>query len=313
MRAEVKKSKKTKLLVILGPTSSGKSELAVKIAKKLSSKGGPAYGWKGAEIISADSRQIYKGLNIATGKITKAEMKGIPHHLLDVVSAKKQYTASDYVKDATKVLRYIIIKGKLPIICGGSGFYISALLGEIKLANVPPNLTLRSQLLGHPMSKLYEMLIKLDPKRAETVDRNNPVRLIRAIEIAKGQPTTHNQQLKDKFDILKIGLTLPKNELQKRIKSRLLARLKKGMISEARKLHQNGLSYKRMNELGLEYRALALYLQSKISKQELMERIEKENWHYAKRQMTWFKRDKEIRWFESADMKSILASLKKFK
>ncbi|MDO8492757.1 MAG: tRNA (adenosine(37)-N6)-dimethylallyltransferase MiaA [bacterium] len=297
-------AKKSKIIVIVGPTSSGKSALAVKLAKYFN-----------GEVISADSRQVYKGLNVATGKIIKSEMKGIPHHLLDVANPKKQYTASDYIKDASKVLRYIAKKNKLPIICGGTGFYISALLGEMLLAQVPPNKTLRERLLGREASKLFEMLKKLDPRRANTIDAKNPVRLIRAIEIARGRGEEFRVKGLDKipeYKILKIGLTLPKEELKRKIHIRLLARIRQGMIAEAKRLHVNGLSYRRMRELGLEYRALAEYLQNKITKKELLEKIEKENWHYAKRQMTWFKRDKKIRWFKPTESKKIEKAIKIF-
>lgn len=308
---------RSKVLVILGPTSSGKSELAVKLAKKFN-----------GEVISADSRQVYKGLNIATGKITELQMCGVPHYLLNVTNPKKQYTVSDYIKKASKFVRYIEQKGKLPIICGGTGFYISALLGEIKLANVPPNKSLRKRLLGHRMSKLSEMLRKLDPERARAIDFKNPVHLIRAIEMAKynskgvrvrGTDKQSNADASPLYKVpprtnrvLKIGLTLPKEELQERIHLRLLARIRQGIIAEAKHLHKAGLSYKRMHELGLEYRLLAEYLQNKITKKELVERIEKENWHYAKRQMTWFKRDKEIKWFKPSDFKKIQKTVQVF-
>jgi tRNA dimethylallyltransferase len=282
--------KKKKIIVIVGPTAVGKSDYAVKLAKKIN-----------GEIISADSRQVYRGLNIATGKITKKEMQGIPHHMLDVVDPKKQYTASDYRNDALKDLRYIVNKNKVPIICGGTGFYISTLLGEIALADVPPNKKLRTTLANKSAVQLFKILQKLDPEKSKTIDSKNPVRLIRAIEIARAPKKKNdelgivNNELKN-FKIEKIGLMAKPEILRKRINERVLSRIKKGMIGEAKRLRENGLSFKRMRELGLEYRALADYLQNKITKEELIETIKKENWAYAKRQITWFKRDKNIRW-----------------
>lgn len=307
--------KKPVIIVILGPTAVGKSDLAVRLAKKFN-----------GEIISADSRQVYKGLDIATGKITKKEMRGVPHHLLSVAPPKKQFSASDYIEIARPIIFQIIGRGKLPIICGGTGFYISTLLGEIELADVPPNKKLRRQLKSKTARELYEILKKLDPSLAKTIDSKNPVRLIRAIEIAKAKLATYNPQPTTKLPhlavsspsggespnsvakplslgVLKIGLNLPKEELRKRIHLRTLARIKKGMIGEAKRLHERSLSYRRMQELGLEYRLLAKYLNNKIAKKELAEQIEKENWHYAKRQLTWFKRDKEIKWFKPNDKK----------
>lgn len=281
---------KPKIIVIVGPTSVGKSDYAVKLAKKIN-----------GEIISADSRQVYKGLNIATGKITKKEMQGVPHYMLDVANPKKQYSVSNYKEDTLKNLRYIVNKGKVPIICGGTGFYISALLGEIDIPNIPPNKKLREQLTKKTTEQLFKILQKLNPKKAQTIDAKNPVRLIRAIEIAKAAKIK-NKELRiknnelDNFKIEKIGLIAEKEVLKKRIHLRVLSRMKKGMVAEAKKLHKNGLSFKRMHELGLEYRALAHYLQNKITKEKLIEIIERENWLYAKRQMTWFKRDKNIKW-----------------
>lgn len=271
----------------MGPTATGKSALAVKLAKKYT-----------GEVISADSRQVYKGLDIATGKITKKEMRGVPHHLLSVADPRRAYSAARYVKDATKAVRHIVQKGKTPIICGGTGFYISALLGEINFANVPPSPGLRKKLFGRPVSKLLEILKKLDPKRAKTIDAKNPVRLIRAIEIASSPKKLEpkSQKLKADYEVIKIGLDWPNAELKKRIHTRVSSRMKKGMIAEAKKLHKKGLSLRRMKELGLEYRFLAEYLNKEITKQELIEKIEKENWHYAKRQRTWFRRDKKIKW-----------------
>ena len=286
--------KNRKIVVILGLTATGKSDLAVKLAKRF-----------GGEVISADSRQVYKGLDIATGKITKKEMRGVPHHLLSVASPKRNFSAADYKKLAEKKIEEILARRKLPIICGGTGFYISALLGEIELANVPPNKSLRKRLLGSPASKLFSMLKKLDPKRAKTIDAKNPVRLIRAIEIAKAGPAQAKpaRALNSlSYKIVKIGLNLPEKELKERIHLRTLKRLKQGMIAEAKRLHKQGLSYRKMGELGMEYRLLAEYLNNKITKEQLIEGIEKENWHYAKRQMRWFKRDKEIRWVKSTNV-----------
>src|SRR6185503_17927169 len=156
-------SEKQKVLVIVGPTSSGKSALAVRLAKRLN-----------GEVISADSRQIYKGLNIGTGKITMREMNGVRHLLLDVSSPKKVFTANDYVRLGRQAIQDISLRGKLPIICGGTGFYIDALLGRVLLADVPPNKKLRSRLSKLSVRKLHAMLQKKDVLRAKTIDRNNP-------------------------------------------------------------------------------------------------------------------------------------------
>ncbi len=278
---------KPKVIVIVGPTATGKSDLAVALALKL-----------GGEIISADSRQVYKGLNLGTGKITKKEMLGVPHHLLDAASPKKQFNADQYRKLADKAIASILKKGCLPVIVGGTGFYIETLLSQNPLPNVPPNNMLRKKLEKKNTDDLFKELQALDADRAETIDRYNRVRLIRAIEIATALGKVPNLDTTQKYETLFIGLTLPDANLQNRIKNRLSQRTKKGMIREVSKLHKEGLSWKRMEELGLEYRYIAQFLQKKISKKEMLETLEKEIWQYAKRQTTWFKRNKEINWMD---------------
>ena len=289
---------KSKVIVILGQTATGKSTLAVKIAKKIN-----------GEVISADSRQVYRGLDLGTGKITKKEMRGIPHHLLDVLKAKKRFSVAEYKKLADKKIKEIITRGKVPIICGGTGFYIDAVVKNINFPQVPPNTKLRKQLsLRHAMV-LFEELKKLDPMRAKNIDKNNKVRLIRAIEIAKVlgkvpklQSDTFSAYAENvsSYDFIKIGLYAPSEFLKQKIQKRLLARIKAGMIKEIQNLHKNGLSWKRMEELGLEYRYTALYLQKKITKEEMLKKLNSEIFKYAKRQMTWFKRDKEIKWLDAS-------------
>jgi len=278
--------RKQKVIVVVGPTASGKSAFAVKLAKKI-----------GGEVISADSRQVYKGLDIGTGKITAAEMKGVPHYLLDVVSPKKVFTAQDFVERGRAVLEDILKRGKTPVICGGTGFCIDALLGRVPLPNVPPNRVLRAKLAKKSAEELFAMLQKLDPRRAKNIDAKNPVRLVRAIEIAKtlGKvPVAKPKPLP--YTVEWIGLNPGDATLRKRIQKRLYARMDAGMVREAKKLHAGGLSYKRMQELGLEYRYLALYLQKKISKKVMLEELEKRIWDYAGRQMTYWKRNTEIKW-----------------
>jgi len=279
---------KLKVIVILGQTSTGKSDLAVKIAKKVN-----------GEVISADSRQVYKGLDLGTGKITRREMQGVPHHLLDVASPKKRFSVAEYKKLADQKIKEIIARGKIPIICGGTGLYIDAVVNGIIFPEVPPNDKLRKQLTQKSAIALFQVLKKLDKNRAKNIDPKNKVRLIRAIEIAKFLGKVPKiTEVKPLYDFIKIGLYLPVDILKEKISIRLFARIRAGMITEAKNLHKNGLSWKRMEELGLEYRQLALYLQKKISKQKMIEKLNSEIYKYAKRQMTWFKKDKEIKWFD---------------
>jgi len=285
---------KKKVLIILGPTASGKSALGVRLAKKLN-----------GEVISADSRQVYKGLNVGTGKITKAEMKGVLHHLLDVADAKKYFSVSEYKSLAEEALQKILNKNKLPIVVGGTGFYIDALTGTVVLPEVPPNKSLRKKLEKLSAEKLFKMLQKKDSRRAKEIDQNNKVRIIRALEIidALGKVPEIKKQ-KSPYEFIFVGLRPDKKELDKKIDKRILVRLEP-MIKEARKLHSDGLSYKRMHDLGLEYRSLARLLQKKITKDEFVEELFRAIVKYSKRQETWFKRNKKIKWFEPTETKAI--------
>jgi len=279
-----------KVIAIVGPTASGKSSLGVYLAQKLN-----------GEIISADSRQVYKGLDIGTGKVTKKEMAGVPHHLLSVASPKKQFTVNDFVKKAEAAIKTTKIASLLPIVVGGTGLYIDMLLGRMAYPNVPPNQVLRTKLEQKTTKQLFAQLQKLDPRRAANIEPDHKRRLIRAIEIAKavGRSPSKSQitnLTNNKYDILWIGLKPEDKKLKQNIRMRLFARIRTGMIAEAKKLHAAGLSYKRMEALGLEYRYLSLFLQNNITKQEFEAQLECAIWQYAKRQMRWFKRNKDIHW-----------------
>lgn len=291
-----------KIIVVLGPTATGKSDLAVLLAKKFD-----------GEVVSADSRQVYRGLDIGSGKITRREMKGVPHHMLDVAPPRTTYTAARFTRDANIAVQKILKKKRVPIIVGGTGMYLDALVDGVTFPEVPPNLALRKKLEKKSTDELYRLLKKKDSKRAKNIDQHNRRRLIRALEIAEKLGKTPAIQKKHLFTPLHIGLTLPSPELKNRIHARLLARMKKGMVREVTKLRKEGLSWKRFAELGLEYRYLALYLQKKITKKEMLERLENEIVQYSKRQMTWFKRDERIQWFRPVkDVRNIEKLVKQF-
>lgn len=294
---------KQKVIVVVGPTASGKTAISIKLARTI-----------GGEIISADSRQVYRGLDIGTGKVTREEMEGIPHHLIDVANPSIIFAASDYVRLGRTVLSGIGARGKVPIIVGGTGFYIDALLGRIRLARVAPNAELRARFSGMSLAELNAELALRDPERATTIDTKNRVRVVRALEIALS-PTGiiyDTSLITEKFETLWLGLTLSKEELEKKIRDRLQERLKGGMLDEAKKLHVEGLSYERMEELGLEYRYLARHMQGILTEAEMLIVLEKEIKNYAKRQMTWFKKNKDIQWFHPDDVESIFALSKDF-
>ncbi|OGI71657.1 tRNA (adenosine(37)-N6)-dimethylallyltransferase MiaA [Candidatus Nomurabacteria bacterium RIFCSPHIGHO2_02_FULL_35_13] len=291
---------KPKVIVILGTTATGKSNLAVQIALRLNS--GQAKKING-EIVSADSRQIYKGLNIGTGKIIKKEMKGIPHHLLDVVNPKNKFTIAEYQKKAICAIAEIIKKGKIPIICGGTGFYIDAITKGAVFPEVPPNKKLRKSLEKKSTVELFKILKHLDSRRAKNIDKNNKVRLVRAIEIVKALgkvPLLKNKKSDYKF--IKIGLYLPQDRLKNKIEKRVEKIFKAGLLNEIKKLKKTRVSEKRLKEFGFEYW------------NPTKEKVLSETIKYTKRQMTWFKRDKQIKWFDASKKnleKNILLKLKK--
>ncbi len=274
-----------KILVIVGPTASGKTSLSIELAKKFN-----------GEVVSADSRQVYKGLDIGTGKVTEAEMQGVPHHLLDVADPQNVYTVADYVRDGRVAIADILTRGKLPIIVGGTFFYIDALLGTVSTPEVPPNLELREELEKHSSEELFEILTEKDSDRAETIDPSNKRRLIRAIEIASALGAVPKTRAVARYNAFTLGIHIEKEDLHKNIHTRLVERIDAGMIDEVVALHKNGLSYERMTELGIEYQYISEYLQDKISKDEMCSLIETKSWQYAKRQMTWLKRNENIQW-----------------
>lgn len=284
---------KPKLISIVGPTSSGKTSLSIAIAKRFN-----------GEVISADSRQVYRGLDLGTGKVTPEEMNGVPHHLLDIADPMDVYTAADFKRDAEVAIADIVGRGKLPIIAGGTFFYIDALLGKIQTPEVPPNPELRETLEQKSAEELFQMLEEKDPSRAETIDPQNPRRLVRALEIVEtiGKVPPPSAAA-NPYETLTIGIDISKEQLHHSIHVRLLERIDQGMIEEVQKLHEAGMTHERMESLGLEYRYIARYLQGQITKEAMLEELETKIRQFAKRQMTWLKRDDSIQWFAKDDEK----------
>jgi len=283
-------TKSNKLIVVVGPNASGKSELAVALAKKFN-----------GEVVSADSRQVYKGMDIGSGKIKKSEMKGVPHHLLDVANPKSVFTVTRYRKLAMAAITKTQKVGKIPILCGGTGFYIQAVIDGIAIPQVMPDWKLRRQLEQKTTAQLFLMLKKLDPRRAKTIDAKNPRRLIRAIEIvsATKKPVPDLAKNPLSYEILMLGVKKSESALKKLIADRTRKRIKAGMAAETARLKKSGLSWEKLEALGLEYRASARFLQKKITREQMIETIKKEDWQYAKRQMTWFARDKRVNWIKT--------------
>ncbi len=317
---------KKPLLVIVGPTASGKTSLSIELARKLR-----------GEVISADSRQVYRGLDIGSGKVTKREKRGVQHHCLDIYSPRATCTVSSWRKHALEALDHIyrtrpalsteihglrnrvfghevVSESAMPILAGGTGYYVDTLVYEQDLPEVPPNPTLRRALMHQSPAQLLVLLATLDPARADTIEQKNPRRLIRAIEVATALGRVPPQEKRTpRYDTVWLGLCPPKEVLHQKIHDRLVARLRHGMVAEVAHLHagahQAPLSWERLENFGLEYRYVARYVQGKLSKDEMFDQLYQEIKKYARRQMTWFKRNKEILWFPSAP--EALASLEK--
>ena len=297
------------VICVVGPTASGKSELAVDLAKKYN-----------GEIISADSRQIYRGMNIGSGKVEGKwnrkvyVYKSIPHYLIDEASPRVQYSAARFQKLARAKIKEILKRGKIPIICGGTGHWIDAVVFENNFPKVKPDSSTRQMLSHLTTQEMFEMLKKLDPRRAMEIDKNNPHRLIRALEIVitTGKPipklsgklekTMEERQTFNDYKILWLGINPSIETLEKNIAKRLKPRLKQGMIAEVSNLHKPtnqggaGLCWKKLEAFGLEYKYCALFLQNKIPLEDLEKGILIASRQYAKRQLTWWKRNPLINW-----------------
>ncbi|MEK7582277.1 MAG: tRNA (adenosine(37)-N6)-dimethylallyltransferase MiaA [Patescibacteria group bacterium] len=304
-----------KLIVIIGLTASGKSDLGIFLALRLSSgRAQKEFNIKGVEIISADSRQVYRGMDIGTGKVTKQEQRLARHWMLDIASPTRQYSVARFKREAQRTIRNITRRDKLPIICGGTGFWIDTLVYDLSLPPVKPNAKLRAQLRKLPTTQLYTRLKKLDPVRAATIDRYNSVRLIRALEIVMttgrpvptqvhllaGETGSEKFKVKSRWEVLYLGISIPKEKLVRRIEKRLDARLKQGMITEVRRLHIDGVSWKRLESFGLEYRWVTRFIRHEITRAQMRDRLLHDIIVYAKRQMTWFKRNKDIHWLNAS-------------
>ena len=277
------------LIIICGPTATGKTALALEIAERFS-----------GEIISADSRQVYRGLDIGSAKATREELARIPHHLIDVADPTDVFSVADFKEQATAAITAIRNRGNLPIICGGTGMYISTLIDNHTLPAVAPNAVLRSELELLTTDELTTRLITLDPERCATIDRANRVRLIRAIEVATelgSVPTlTTDSAFESENSILMIGLTLPKEVIAERIDARIRERIP-ALFDEIRKLLAEGVPAERLKSFGLEYKYGTEYLEGALSEQDFIERLATKTWQFVRRQMTWFRRDTRIEWF----------------
>lgn len=286
-----------KLVCVAGPTGSGKTGLGIEIAKKF-----------GGEIISADSMQIYKKLNIGTAKPTIEEMEGIPHHLLDIISPFSEFSVKEFVDMANEKIDEILGRGNLPIVVGGTGLFISSLIDNVKFSEGEADNKLREELRLLAETRgpeyLHNMLKEIDYDSYLRLHPNNIKRVIRAIEIYKTTGITMTEQIKNSknvpssFDLCYFGLNADRQYIYERINKRVDIMVEKGLFSEVENLYKEGLnlSYKSMQAIG--YKEIIMYLEGKLEKKEAVDLIKQESRRYAKRQLTWFRRDERIKWID---------------
>ncbi len=287
-----------KVIFITGATASGKSEIAIWLALKIN-----------GEIINADSRQVYKYLNIGSGKISGKDKKIVKHHLLDIAHPKRNYSLGKWLKDVDEVIKKIYRKNKIPIICGGTILYLKALKEGWVLPNVKPNYKLRKELEKFSADELYEILLKLDPERAKTIQKENKRRLIRAIEIATFLGKVPSLKKEPKYEILVVAPYVDFKRLERKIYKRLIKRVK-GIIREIKKLRKLGLSLERIISFGLEYRWFGKYVKGEIDLKTAIEKCYKDIRRFAKKQINELKKLNYVYWFKNK--KELLKIVKNF-
>lgn len=309
----------TKPLVILtGPTAVGKTALSIKLASEI-----------GGEIISADSMQVYRQMDIGSAKIKPEEMGGIPHHMIDILEPEEEFNVCLFEKLALEAMEQIYERGHIPVVVGGTGFYIQALLYQIDFTEEETDTAYRDKLwqLGEEKGNhyLHELLRKVDPKSAEEIHENNRKRVIRALEFYEncGKPiSTHNKEQRQKtsaYNSCYFALTDDRKKLYERIESRVDQMLSKGLVDEVRTLKERGCNASMVSMQGLGYKEILEYLDGRCSLLEAVEKIKKETRHFAKRQLTWFRREKDVIWLdkqafaydEDAVLSCILENLRK--
>lgn len=286
---------KIPLGVILGPTGTGKTALSFEIAKYLP-----------VEIISVDSMQVYQGMDIGTAKPSQREREKIPHHLIDIVPPDYFFSVAEFKEKALKAIDDIYVRGKIPLLVGGTPLYYKALFGEFSIPIVPPDYELRKKLRAeieeHGEEKLYEELKKIDPKTASKIHPHDHKRIIRALEVyyKVGKPISElaGKREEDRFVVSKIGLFMPKELHYKILDERVDEMIKQGLIEEVKRLYSKGIDENYVSMQGIGYKEILKYLKGEISLGESIHLIKKRTRLFVKRQYTWFKKDKSIHWFD---------------
>lgn len=286
---------KPKLIVVLGPTASGKSALGIALAHHFS-----------GEIVSADSRQVYRGLDIGSAKVTLEEQAMVPHHLLDVVDPREVYTVAQFQQQANAAIADILARGYQPFLVGGSPHYIQAVVDNLDIPAIPPQPALRAELESRPLFMLLAQLKELDPQSAATIERDNPRRVIRALEVClvSGKPFSEQRRVAAPlYESLMLGIAWPRAVLYSRIDARVDERMQQGMVQEVQRLLAQGVSPERLEALGLEYRFINRWLHGEYPGEAAMvERLKYAIHDFTRRQLTWFRKESRITWLEGDDV-----------
>ncbi len=290
---------KDKVIVICGPTASGKTALSIELAKKID-----------GEIVSADSMQIYKDMNIGTAKPTTEEMQEIKHYLIDFISPEERYSVADYKIDAKKAIKEIIKKGKTPIIVGGTGLYVDSLIYEIEYPNIEFDENYRKELekqvQKEGLDKLYEKAKQIDPQAIEKISKNDAKRILRVLEIyhatgkTKTQQEIESRKKEVEYDYKVFALNWDREKLYQRINKRVDIMIEQGLIEEVKEISKKYNKFPTAMQ-GLGYKEVVEYLEGNCTKEEMIEKIKKETRHYAKRQLTWFRKNKQTIWLNGAN------------
>ena len=288
---------KRPFVIITGPTASGKTALSIELAKQI-----------GGEIISADSMQVYRHMDIGSAKVTKEEMDGVPHHLIDVLEPSEEFNVVRFQEMARKAMEEIYERGKIPIIAGGTGFYIQALLYDIDFTETDENNSIREELeqkaRTEGASVLHAMLKEIDPESAEAIHENNVKRVIRAIEFYRQtgkKISDHNRQEREKsspYQFLYYVIDLPRELLYSRIEQRVDQMIEQGLVEEVKALQAMGCTRDMVSMQGLGYKEILDYLNGQLTLDEAVYVLKRDTRHFAKRQLTWFRRERDVRWLE---------------
>ena len=280
-----------RVVAVVGTNASGKSDLAVHIAR----------AFRG-EVVSADSRQVFRGLDLCAGKLTPEEMRGVPHHLIDIADIGQPFSVADFQRLAYEAIDSILQRGRLPIIAGGTGLYVRSVVEGFDLRQVQPDPALRKLLEAQALEVLVDELLKAEPDAGSRVDLRNPRRVVRAVEVVRAGGTTHGQASRPRYDVLQIGLTWPRPVLYQRIDQRLTRRLEHGMIDEVRGLLESGVSPEVLDNLGLEYRYILRFVQGDYGDvEELYHALRFAIHAFSRRQVTWFRKAEGIIWLDCTE------------